>query len=359
MVHFTKRYHPPGTSPGTIVRSEAEGSVPLSISLIDYTAEACEEVQLDSAPECIPFLERSSVTWVHVQGDPTPETMDAFGRVFGFHPLAMEDVTNTGQRPKIDDFDKQLFVVMAHPSLGPDNKSVRIQQLSLFLGDNYVVSFHHGSDDPFEPVRKRLRSHIGRLRQRGSDSLLQALIDLVIDSGFPVLEWVSDELADLEEEMLETPTSEHLKRLYELKRTLVFLRRMLWPEREVVNRLVRGEVPRISESTRIYFSDCYDHTIQVMDLIESYRDMATGLLDVYLSSVSYRMNEVMRVLTVIATIFIPLTFIVGVYGMNFGNDKDPWAMPELRWYYGYPLVWLVMIVIAVGMLAFFRRRKWF
>jgi magnesium transporter len=248
---------------------------------------------------------------------------------------------------------------MAHPLLEPDGRTVRIQQVSLFLGDQYVISFHHGKADPFEPVRKRLRSHIGRLRERGADSLLQALIDLVIDSGFPVLERVSDALADLEEEMLETPTSEHLRHLYELKRTLVFLRRMLWPQREVVNRLVRGELSRISESTRIYFSDCYDHTIQIMDLVESYRDMATGLLDVYLSSVSYRMNEIMRVLTVISTIFIPLTFLTGVYGMNFGNDNSPWAMPELRWYYGYPLVWLVIIVIAVGMLAYFRRRKWF
>lgn len=358
MAYFTKRYHPPGTSPGTIARSEEKTSVPVSIFLMNYKGDQCQEVHLGSPEECAPYLENDSVTWVHVQGDPTPETMEAFGRLFDFHPLAMEDVTNTGQRPKVDEFKNHLFVVMAHPLLEADGKTVRIQQLSLFLGDNYVVSFHHGSEDPFEPVRKRLRNHIGRLCQRGPDSLLQALIDLVIDSGFPVLEGVSDELAELEEEMLETPRSDHLRHLYDLKRTLVFLRRMLWPEREVVNRLVRGEVSRISESTRIYFSDCYDHTIQIMDLIESYRDMATGLLDVYLSSVSYRMNEVMRVLTVIATIFIPLTFIVGVYGMNFRNDKSPWAMPELYWYYGYPLIWLVMIVIAVGLLIFFRRRKW-
>ncbi|MGD8476739.1 MAG: magnesium/cobalt transporter CorA, partial [Burkholderiales bacterium] len=237
--------------------------------------------------------------------------------------------------------------------------SIRIHQLSLFLGKNFVISFHHGDVDPFEPVRKRLHDRVGRLRQRSADYLLQALIDLVIDDGFPVLEWLGDEIEKIEEEMLETPTSANLRSLYEIKRTLVILRRVLWPQREVVNRLVRGESPLISDGTKMYFSDCYDHTIQIMDLVESYRDMATGLTDVYLSSVSHRLNETMRVLTMIATLFIPLTFIVGLYGMNFQNANSPWAMPELHWYYGYPLVWLLMIVVVIGMLAYFRHRKWF
>ena len=280
-------------------------------------------------------------------------------RNIGLHHLALEDVINTGQRPKIDEYDEQLFVVMAHPLIDDEGENTSVYQLSLFLGPNFVVSFHPGGKDHFDPIRKRLRDHVGRIRERGAAYLLYALIDLVIDDGFPVLEWLGDEIEELEEEMLETPTSAHLRRLYQLKRTLVILRRMLWPQRDVVSRLARGETACLSEETNIYFNDCYDHTIQIMDLIESYRDMATGLLDVYLSSVSYRLNEIMRVLTVIATIFIPLTFLVGVYGMNFRNDHSPWAMPELSWYYGYPLVWLVMIVIAAGMLLLFRRRKWF
>ena len=359
MDHFTKRYHPPGTSPGTLTRHKEAQPVPLRILLMDYTASECHEKSLASPEECEPYLAHDTVTWIHVQGEAEPDTMRQLGQRYGLHQLALEDVINTGQRPKVDDYDKQLFVVMAHPVLDTDGKTVRIHQLSLFLGKNFVISFHRGGVDPFEPVRKRLRDHAGRLRDRGADFLLHALIDLVIDDGFPILERLGDEIENIEEEMLETPTDDNLKRLYQFKRTLVILRRVLWPQREVINRLVHGENTLVAEGTKIYFSDCYDHTIQIMDLIESYRDMATGLLDVYLSSVSYRLNAIMRVLTIIATIFIPLTFIVGVYGMNFGDHKNPWAMPELYWVYGYPLVWLIMIVIAAGMLAFFKRRKWF
>ena len=213
-------------------------------------------------------------------------------------------------------------------------------------------------NDPFEPIRIRLRDHAGRIRERGADYLLYALIDLVIDEGFPVLELLGDEIEQLEEQLLEAPTRNSLHQLHHLKRTMLIVRRMLWPQREVLNALVRDENGIIAEENQVYYRDCYDHTIQIMDLIETYRDMVTGLLDIYLSSVSYRLNEIMRVLTIIATIFIPLTFIVGVYGMNFSNDDSPWAMPELRWYYGYPLVWLLMIGVLVAMLAYFRRKKW-
>ncbi|NIO39722.1 MAG: magnesium/cobalt transporter CorA [Burkholderiales bacterium] len=359
MRYFPKRYHPPGTSPGTLTPRREGPPVPLRILLIDYTESEYLEKSLASPEQCRPFLEKDNVTWIHVQGDAEPETMRQLGHLFGLHNLALEDVINIGQRPKIDEYNEQLFVVMAHPLIDNEGEGTSVHQLSLFLGRNFVISFHPGDKDPFDPVRKRLRDRISRIRERGADYLLYALIDLVIDDGFPVLEWLGDEIEELEEEMLETPTNADLKRLYQLKRSLVILRRVLWPQREVLNHLVRGESTQISEGTKIYFRDCYDHTIQIMDLIESYRDMATGLLDVYLSSVSYRLNEIMRVLTVIATIFIPLTFIVGVYGMNFVNAGSPWAMPELRWYYGYPLVWLLMIIVAAGMLIYFRKRRWF
>ncbi len=326
---------------------------------MDYTGSDYSEKSSITPEECKPFLERETITWIHVQGDAEPETLRQLGNMFGLHNLALEDVINSGQRPKVEEYDEQLFVVMAHPVIDDHGEPISVNQLSLFLGRNFVLSFYPGGSDPFEPVRKRLRDRVGRLRSRGPDQLLYALVDLVIDGGFPLLKWLGDELEELEEEMLQTPTSANLRRLYELKRTLVTLRRVLWPQREAVNKLVREETVEISEETKIYLRDCYDHTIQIMDLIESYRDMATGLLDVYLSSVSYRLNEIMRVLTVIATIFIPLTFIVGLYGMNFRNEKSPWAMPELYWYYGYPLVWVLMIAIAGGMLFYFRRRKWF
>lgn len=359
MAYFTKRYHPPGTSPGTLTQRRVGPPVPLSILLMDYTDSDYREKSLATPEECKPYLERDTVTWIHVQGDAEPETVRQLGHLFGLHNLALEDVVNSGQRPKLDEYGEQLFVAMAHPVIDDDGESVHVSQLSLFLGRNFVISFHPGGKDPFDPVRHRLRDRIGRIRERGADFLFYALVDLAIDDGFPVLEWLGDEIEELEEEMLETPTGENLRRLYELKRTLVLLRRVLWPQRELVSRLLHGDGLQISEETKIYLRDCYDHTIQIMDLIESYRDMATGLLDVYLSSVSYRLNEIMRVLTVIATIFIPLTFVVGLYGMNFRNEESPWAMPELYWYYGYPLVWVLMIAIAGGMLIYFRRRKWF
>jgi magnesium transporter len=327
--------------------------------LIDYTASEFREKSLDAFDEFRPSLQTDNVTWLHVQGDVDADTLHQLGQLFGLHRLALEDVITTGERPKVDEYDGQQFVVMAHPLVDEGGENASVRQVSLFLGRNFVISFHTGGEDPFEPVRKRLRDSAGRIRERAADYLLYALIDLVIDDGFPVLEWLGDEIETLEEEMLEMPTSANLRRLYKIKRTLVELRRALWPQREVVSRLAREDNTLVSEGTKIYFRDCYDHTIQIMDLIESYRDMANGLLDVYLSTVSYRLNEIMRVLTVIATIFIPLTFIVGLYGMNFINAKSPWAMPELRWYYGYPLVWLLMIVIAGGMLVYFRRRKWF
>lgn len=358
MPYFTKRYHPPGTPPGTLVIHEKAQPTPLSILLVDYTESEYLEKRLATPEECRVYLERDTITWIHIQGDAVPETMRELGSLFGLHQLALEDVTNSGQRPKVDDYNEHVFVVLAHPIIESESNQIHIEQLSLFLGQNFLISFHPGAHDPFASVRKRLREQVGRIRRRGPDYLLYALIDLAVDEGFPILEWLGDEIEGLEEEMLAQPSSHSVQRLYHLKRTLLMLRRVLWPQREVINNLVRDERTFVSDENKIYYRDCYDHTIQVVELIESYRDMVTGLLDVYLSSISYRLNEIMRVLTVIATIFIPLTFIVGVYGMNFSNEASPWAMPELHWFYGYPLVWLLMIMMAVGMLVYFRRRKW-
>ena len=359
MAYFPKRYHPPGTSPGTLSQGESVKGAPLKIFLTDYTDSEFTELVLVEPEESRSFLERDTVTWIHVQGDATPDTLRQLGKLFGLHHLALEDVINTGQRPKVDDYKGQLFLVMAHPVIETDSKDLQMQQLSIFLGQNFLVSFHPGPNDPFEPIRQRLRDHAGRIRERGADYLLYALIDLVIDEGFPLLELLGDEIEQLEEQLLDSPTRDSLHQLHHLKRTMLIVRRMLWPQREVLNNLVRDDSGIIAEENHAYYRDCYDHTIQIMDLVETYRDMVTGLLDIYLSSVSYRLNEIMRVLTIIATIFIPLTFIVGLYGMNFANPDSPWAMPELRWYYGYPLVLLLMIGILVGMLAFFRRKKWF
>ena len=359
MAYFSKRYHPPGTSPGTLQHHEKRRGSPLRLSVIDYTEGEFTECELATAEESRHYLENDTLTWIHVQGDAEAETIRQLGACFGLHPLALEDVINSGQRPKVDDYDEHLFIVMSHAARDAGAGSVQMEQVSVFAGRNFLISFHPGGNDPFEPVRRRLRNDGGRIRGRGIDYLLYALLDLIVDEGFPVLELLGDDIEQLENELLDKPTRDLLPRLHQLKRTLLIMRRMLWPQREVVNSLLRDDSGIISDEHQIYFRDCYDHTIQVMDLIETYRDVITGLVDIYLSSVSYRLNEIMRVLTVIATIFIPLTFIVGVYGMNFHNGDSPWAMPELRWYYGYPLVWLLIIGVLVGMLIYFRRRRWF
>jgi len=356
MAYFTKRYHPPGTPPGTLITET--GQEQIRIQLLDYTADEFTELALDNPADCHHYLKKESITWVHVEGVVRAETVRELGNIFGLHPLALEDVVNTGQRPKADSYGEQLFVVMNLPTLDEGNQ-VQTEQVSFFLGPGFLISFHRGNSDPFEPVMQRLRKRSGKIRERDVDYLLYALLDVTIDAGFPVLEFLSEYIEDLEEELLESPDKKTLSKIHLVKRELLLLRRMLWPQREVVNTMIRDEQPHIRRETQPYLRDCYDHTIQIIDLIEVYREMTASMLDVYLSSVSQRMNEIMQVLTVIATIFIPLTFIVGVYGMNFGNrSSSPLAMPELDWYYGYPVLWLIMILIAGGMLFYFKRRNW-
>ena len=356
MSYFNKRYHPPGTPPGTLLSETVEEQI--RIHLIDYSPHHFTEMELESPNECTPYLVSDSITWVHVQGVAKTDTVRDLGGLFGLHPLALEDVINTGQRPKADSYDDQLFVVMNLPTVNEDSE-IETEQVSLFLGDGFLISFHRGESRPFDPVIQRLRKHSGKIRERKPDYLLYALLDVTIDRGFPVLEYFSDIIEDLEEELLERPEKQTLAKIHQLRRELLLLRRMLWPQREVVNNLLREEQPQLMEETRPYLRDCYDHTIQIIDLLEVYREMTASMMDVYLSSISNHMNEVMKVLTVIATIFIPLTFIAGVYGMNFSHQSSPWAMPELHWYYGYPLAWLLMFIITIGMLIYFRRRDWF
>lgn len=357
MGFFNKAYHPPGTAPGTLTERPAAAAQPLRIRLTEYAPDLFEERDIATPADCKPYLESPSITWIHVQGDVPADTLRNLGELFELHPLALEDVLNSGQRPKLDIYDEQYFVAMNLPEFR--NGGIATQQISLFFGNNYLISFSNAAVDPFEPVRARLRNTAGRFRERGADYLLYTLLDMVVDAGFPLFERFGETLEDLEAELLDKPDQTTLNRIHTLKRELLLLRRSLWPQREVVNALLRIEPPLLSDETRMYLRDCYDHSVQIMDLLETYRDMATSMLDVYLSSISNRTNEIMRVLTLIATIFIPLTFIVGVYGMNFSHATSPWAMPELHWYYGYPLVWLVMLAVTAGLLYYFRRNKWF
>lgn len=356
MAYFRKHYHTPGTAPGTLV-SAPESPTPLSIELMDYTEQRVEELALYSAEDCKPFLDRESKTWIQVNGPVDVDTLRNLGTLFDLHDLALEDVLNTGQRPKVDLYDDQMFITTTLPVYNEGR--LETTQISLFVGDNYLIGFCPMATDPFEPIRKRMRQpNNRRFVTREIDYLLYALLDLIIDAGFPVLEQFGDELEVLEGELLERPGQETLGAIHRLKRELLIMRRMLWPQREMINSLMRIEDHLVRPDTLVYLRDCHDHTVQIIELLESFRDMATGMLDIYLSSISNRTNETMRVLTIIATIFIPLTFVVGVYGMNFDNSDSPWSMPELHWYYGYPMVWGLMIALTVGLVWFFRRRHW-
>jgi magnesium transporter len=360
MAFFTKRYHPPGTAPGTLhaPSTKAMAALPASVRLVRYDQTA---VNVTTAEDVIPPVtvpsDSKTKTWMHVQGRPSHQLLTQIGENYDLHPLALEDIHNTGQRPKVEKFEGQVFTTLSLPRF--EDGRVEIYQANFFLASGYVLSFCEGPVDPFEPVLRRLQEATGRFRSRGTDYLLYALLDTVIDQGFPVLEAFGLELEELEEKILSRSARETLPHIHAVKRELILLRHMLWPQREVINALVREDQELIVDDTRVFLRDCYDHTIQVMDLLETYRDISTSMLDIYLSSVSNRMNEIMRVLTVITTTFIPLSFVAGVYGMNFGsNSTSPWAMPELNWYYGYPLVWLLMVAIAVGMLIFFWRKRW-
>lgn len=356
MSYFTKQYHAPGTAPGTLVEPE-EGLAPLSIQLLDYGPEHVEEHRLAAASECTPFLKRDSRTWIQVNGPVDPATLRHLGELFDLHDLALEDVLNRGQRPKLDIYDDQLFMTLALPVYA--DGTLETAQISVFMGSNYLIAFSPLEEDLFEPVRKRMRApNNKRFASREIDYLLYALMDLVIDAGFPVLEAFGDQLERLEEELLSRPGKHTLAELHGLKRELMMMRRSLWPQREMVGSLLRMDETLIHGDTFVYLRDCHDHSVQIIDLLESFRDMAGGMLDIYLSTVANRTNENMRVLTMIATIFIPLTFIVGIYGMNFEHPHSPWAMPELGWYYGYPMVWGLMILVTAGLLWFFKRRHW-
>jgi magnesium transporter len=291
-----------------------------------------------------------TVTWLDISNLRSPEKIRRMGAANNLHPMALEDVLNSGQRPKIDELDGYTFIILNVPRL--EQGVLSVEQVSLFASDGKVISLCQGNGRLFDTVRDNLRHNAARLRRGDADYLLYTLIDTAVDAAFPVLEATSEHIDSLEEDILLRPEQAQLHTLHNLKRELLLLRKALWPQREVLNHLLRDENGWMTPQHRIYFRDCYDHVIQIIDLIETYREMLNGLLDLYLSSVNNRMNEVMRVLTIIATIFIPLTFLVGIYGMNFKN------MPELQWPYGYPLLWGFMIALVLGMLWLFRRKHW-
>jgi magnesium transporter len=351
---FSKQYHPPGTTPGTLAEPRTGK---FKLSLFDYSPVSFSEQHELAAQQCRDFIEKDNVTWIHIQGEPTSEALRSLAAGFAIHDLYLEDVANIGQRPKLEIQDEQLFLILSLPL--PGEHKVEIEQVSIFLNKNTVISFCSGDFNPFETIAQRLRATSGRMRKRQADYLFYSLIDNVIDYGFPLLEGYAEKIDLLEEGLLDNKSTTLVNEIHGLRRELLLLRRKLWPQREVINALLRKDDTKlIKEETQIFLRDCHDHIISVMELLETYHEMTSGLMDLYMSKVSMRLNDVMRVLTIIATLFIPPTFVVGLYGMNFNPQLGPLSMPELTWKYGYIAVVSVIVLMFVGMLLFFRKHKW-
>jgi magnesium transporter len=348
-----KRSKKAGLPPGTLVHIGEKKVGELKITLIDYDETNFEEREFKTVEQCFPFRDKPTVTWINVEGVHQVEVIEKLGNCFGLHSLVLEDILNTDQRPKMEVYGDYLYIVLKMLYGSDPNLSVEAEQVSLILGSNFVISFQEGKEgDVFNPVRERIRSGKGLIRKMGADHLAYSLIDTIVDNYFLILEKLGERIELLEEELVAHPTTTTIQEIQKFKNEMIFLRRVVWPLREVVGGLGRRESPLIKESTEIYLRDVYDHTVQVMDTIEVYREMLSGMLDIYLSSISNRLNSVMKVLTIIATIFMPLTFIAGIYGMNFKY------MPELEWRWGYPAVWLIVMIIGVSMLIYFKKKKW-
>ncbi len=346
-----KRSRKAGLPPGSLVHIGERKVETTRISAVNYDEQRVEEKTLKDAEECLAYKDRSGVTWINVDGLHEPEVLEKIGKAFGLHPLMLEDIANTEQRPKLEDYGEYLYIVIRMLSR-PDD-SILSEQLSLVIGRNVLITFQERHGNEFDPIRERLRNGNGRARRLGVDFLAYQLVDAVIDNYFIVLERLSDEVEALEEQVITSPRSEALHKLHRLKKDMSFLRRSTWPLREVIAAMQRGDSPLIGESMRVYLRDIYDHVVAVADAIDSMRDLLNGMLEIHMSNMNIRLNEVMKVLTIVTTLFIPATFIAGVYGMNFKY------MPELDWPLAYPVVLAAMVVLAGAMYVYFKRKKWF
>ena len=350
---FGRKQSKVGLAPGTLVHVGEKKAEKIVIRAWVYNNEKLIEKELQNVEECQAFKDLPGMNvWINVDGLDQVRVIEKLGSYYGIHPLTLEDILNTGQRPKMEDYESYIYTVLKMMLLDEIKEEIIIDQVSIILGPNYILSFQEREGDVFNPIRERLKNPASRLRKNGVDLLAYSLIDAVVDNYFLILEHFGDEIEELEEELIIYPLPETLKAIQRYKRDMITLRRSIWPLRELINSLQRTESGLIKESTQLYLRDVYDHTIQVIDSIEAFRDILSSMVDVYLSSLSNRMNDIMKVLTIIATIFIPLTFIAGVYGMNFEY------MPELEWRWGYPVVMLGMALIGISMFLYFKKRRW-
>ena len=348
-----KRYKRPGLPPGTLVYVGDNKHVKSTIKIFDYNTDSITETDIKNPDELATCLADNTVSWINITGLNDLGLIEKIGKIFDVHPLVLEDIVNTDHRPKFEEYDEYYYSIVKMLTYDDKKKEINSEQVSFILGKNYLITFQEIEGDVFDTIRERLRKNKGRVRREDSDYLCYTLMDSIVDNYFYVLETIAEETELLEGILLKNADSSVLQRIHQLKRQLIFIRKSVWPLREILNNIDRLESDLVKSSSKLFFRDVYDHTIHIIDTVENLRDIVTGMLDIYLSTVSNRMNEVMKVLTIIATIFIQLTFLAGIYGMNFQY------MPELAWKFGYPLALTVMGSIGIIMLVFFKRKKWF
>ena len=347
---MSKKKHNVGAPPGTIIYTGEDKSDRIKISLIEYNESEFIEQEFYDLSECISHLKPELVKWINVEGVHKTEVLEKIGKLYDIHPLTLEDIAHVDQRPKFEDYDNYVVAIMKMIRF---EAKVSAEQLSIVLFNNLVISFQepHGGD-AFDIIRNRLRQAKGRIRKCGADYLAYALMDAVVDCYFHAIEKIGDIVENIEEDIIANAGKESLLKLYELKREMIFLRKQVWPMRDMISNMVRSETKLINPSTDIYLRDLQDHVTRIIDTVETYRDLLSGIMDIYLSTNANKMNEVMKVLTIMSSIFIPVTFVAGVYGMNFDD------MPELKSPYGYAAIWGVMLTIMIGLIIYFRRKKW-
>lgn len=349
----TRRSSKSGMPAGSLIHIGEKKVEKVKIKLIDYGATEYIEQDIENIEQCFPYKDDYTITWINIDGIHETDVLKKLGDCFGFHPLILEDILNTGQRPKIEDFNDYIYFVLKMIDYSYKTNTISLEQVSIIIGKNYVISLQEKPLEIYESIRKRIKNDKSKIRNAGSDYLAYLIIDSIIDNYFSVLEQIGEKIEHVENKLISNPAQKTLKTIYDLKRNMLYMRKSTWPLREIISRLERGEIALINDNTRIYIRDIYDHIIQVIDTIETFRDMLSGMIDIYLSSMTHRLNEVMKILTIISTIFIPITFIASIYGMNFR------FMPEISWKWGYLVVWAIILFIIIYMIIYFKRKKWF
>ena len=344
--------------PGSLVHVGLKRADSITVSVFEFNETDVLEREITDVNECVSYINTDNVSWINIDGVHDANMIESIGSVFGLHPLVLEDIMNTGQRPKFESFDSYLFFVLKMLYTDEKTKEIRSEQISIILLNNVVLCFQEKPGDIFDRIRNRIRSNTGRVRKMGADYLTYSLIDTIVDHYYVIMESIGGFIDELDDELIANPSPITLEKIHRLKADIIFLRKSIWPLRDLINNLLREESGLMKDSTTIYLRDVYDHTVQVMDTIETFRDIVSGMFEMYMSTVSNKMNEVMKVLTIFASIFIPLTFVAGLYGMNFNPAVSPFNMPELNWFYGYPFALIIMVCMVGLMLYYFKRKNW-